>query len=133
VFTKYMSRFKDTSDVSPSMSKSTIDSDAALLAEGVQPSAPTNPPSSKDAAHCATDTLDFDTEEFTPSEDKREPVAPIQIENCNPSHAAVVVPLKKSTDICAGPATKDVVPKKPEVASQESKAGDLKVESASMK
>jgi hypothetical protein len=73
VFTKYMSRFKDTSDVSPSMSKSTIDSDAALLAEGVQPSAPTNPPSSKDAAHCAMDTLDFDTEEFIPSEGKREP------------------------------------------------------------
>jgi hypothetical protein len=73
VFTKYITKLKDTLDVSPSMSKSTIDSDGECLAHAIKPTTPTEVACLQEAADDATDTLDFDSEDATLTEGNKHP------------------------------------------------------------
>jgi hypothetical protein len=105
VFTKYITKLKDTSDVSPSMSKSAIDSDGERLAQAVKPIAPTE----EEAADDATDTLDFDSEDATPTEGNKHPASLPNTTKCSPSPAPVPIPVQPSKAELAVPQTKDVV------------------------
>ena len=67
IFTKYMSRFKDNSEGSPSVSKSAIDNDVAAGVQNVPPLAPCELARSKEATADEVDNLDFDSENDTPT------------------------------------------------------------------
>ena len=73
-FTKYITKLKDTSDVSPSISKSAIDNDGAILAQPVKRTIPTEVAYSHEAADDVTDALDFDSKDATLPEDNEQPV-----------------------------------------------------------
>jgi hypothetical protein len=114
VFTRYITKLKDTSDVSPSMSKSAIDSDGERLAQAIKPTAPTEVACSEEAADDATDTLDFDSEDATPTEGKKHPALLPNTTKRGPSPAPVAIPVQPKKAELAAPQTKEVVLQKPE-------------------
>jgi hypothetical protein len=118
---------KDTSDVSPSMSKSAIDSDGEHLAQAIKPTAPMEVACSEEAADDATDTLDFDSEDATPTEGKKHPALLPNTTKRGPSPAPVAIPVQPSKAESAAPQTKEVVLQKPELPGAKLKAADLKV------
>jgi hypothetical protein len=126
VFTKYITKLKDTSDVSPSMSKSANDSDGERLAQAVKPTAPTEVACSQEAVDDATDTLDFDNEDATPTEGNKHPASLPNTTKCSPCPIPVAIPVQPSKAELAVPQTKDVVLQKPEFAGAKLKATDLK-------
>ena len=71
VFTKYITKLKNTSYVSPSMSKSTIDNGGAALAQPVKQTAPTEVACSQEVANDVTDALDLDSEDAILPEDNK--------------------------------------------------------------
>jgi hypothetical protein len=127
VFTRYITKLKDTSDVSPSMSKSAIDSDGERLAQAIKPTAPTEVACSEEAADDATNTLDFDSEDATPTEGKKHPTMLPNTTKRGPSPAPVAIPVQPKKAELAAPQTKEVVLQKPELLGAKLKAADLKV------
>jgi hypothetical protein len=126
VFTKYITKLKDTSDVSPSMSKSVIDSNGERLAQAVKPIVPTEVACLEEAADDATDTLDFDSEDATPTEGNKHPASLPNTTKCSPSPALVAIPVQPSKAELAALQTKDVVLQKTKLAGEKLKAADLK-------
>ena len=96
VFTNYITKLKDTSNVSPSMSKSAMDNDGAALVWSVKPTTPTEVCCLQEAINDTTDTLDFDSECATLPEDNKKPVALPKSTKCNPPLAPVTILVQPS-------------------------------------
>ena len=88
IFTKYMSRFKDNSDASPSVSKSSVDSDVTVGVQDVQLPVPYELARSKEAAEDDVDNLDFDSVDDIPTQGKTADVAAMKTFTRRPSLAA---------------------------------------------
>jgi hypothetical protein len=115
VFTEYIAKLKDTSDVSPSMSKSAVENDGAALAQPGKHTAPTEVAYSQEGADDVTDALGFDSEDATLPEDNKQPVPLEKSRNCSPPLPAVPDTARTSKDELCAPHGKDVVPRKPEL------------------
>jgi hypothetical protein len=113
--------------MSPSMSKSAIDSDGERLAQAIKPTTPTEVACSEEAADDATDMLDFDSEDATPTEGKKHPASLPNTTKKGPSPALVAIPIQPSKAELAVPQIKEVVLRKPELPGAKLKAADLKV------
>ena len=115
VFTKYIAKLQDTSDVSPSVSKPVIANDGAALAQPVKHTAPTEGACSQEGAQDLTDALDFDSEDTTLPEANNQSVAIPNSRNCSPPLLTGPLPLQTLKDKFPASQGKDVVPKKLEL------------------
>ena len=93
IFKRCMSRFKDNSEGSPSVSKSAVDSDVAAGVQGIQRPATCEVARSKGTDTDDVDNLDFDSGSDTPTQGKAADVAVgVETVTRRPSPAAAPVP-----------------------------------------
>jgi hypothetical protein len=92
VFTKYITRLKENSDGSPSMSKFAIDSDAGAQVQAGERMAPSQVPCSKEAVEDDAYNMDFVCNTDTLEEGKTLDAMPQETLNGSPSPAATILP-----------------------------------------
>jgi hypothetical protein len=116
VFTKYISRLKEHSKGSPSVSKSVVDSDAGVRVQAVEPLPPSQVPCTQEAADDDAYNMDFNSNTDTEVVGKTVDVAPLGTLKAKPSTAAIPVPEIPTSAPKAAPR------KNPEVPSRKSHA-----------